>query len=453
MSLLSLRIAQRPRNRLLIHDSSAKLAGHGGSNVSDGKRPKCSPCQRIARNCHWIQEEDTIAAPGVPVYQPSPLSSSAHHETEYPSTEHPAYALQDQQVAKLFRHYIGTLAAWYDLNDSNRHFKDVIPVRARYNPLLLSAILAFAAANQHRTLAEGGYFEIAEFYHYDSVRRLISLTKNIDRIPLGETLAAICLLRSYEIITQNVSSQSHLQGCYSLLASRHIHLTADLLSAGYWNYLREDITVALIEQRGLMITLSDQNAPPEPTEDAEFANHVTFLLGKIINRCLSVDSQALTPFEWEAIKADLDKWKSSLPSSFDTIQTPGLRKQSSFPSIWALRSWHVSTLHYYHTAMGILWLAQPASQPLKALQRINDMECLRRKLEYHATEICALALSSDSAPVWVNAFGPIAFCSPWLHDTQKRVEMAQELEKWGKVTGWPVSIIAEALSPPSNTAY
>ena len=154
------------------------------------------------RNCHWIQEKDTIGAPGVPVYQPSPLSSSAHHETEYPSTEHPEYALQDQQVAKLFRHYIGTLAACYDLNDSKRHFKDVVPIRARYNPLLLSAILAFAAANQHRTLAEDRYLEIAEFYHYDSVRRLISLTKDINGIPLGETLAAICLLRSYEIITR-----------------------------------------------------------------------------------------------------------------------------------------------------------------------------------------------------------------------------------------------------------
>lgn len=110
--------------------------------------------------------------------------------------------MQDQQVAKLFRHYIETLAAWYDLNDSKRHFKDVVPVKARYNPLLLSAILAFSAANQHRTLAEVKYLEIAEFYHYDSVRRLISLTKNIDSIPLGETLAAICLLRSYEIITR-----------------------------------------------------------------------------------------------------------------------------------------------------------------------------------------------------------------------------------------------------------
>lgn len=131
-----------------------------------------------------------------------------------------------------------------------------------------------------------------------------------------------------------------MQGCYSLLASRHITITSDLLSAGYWNYLREDITVALIEQRGLMITLSDQDAPPEPTEDTDFANYVTFLLGRVINRCLSVDSYALSPLEWEALKADLDKWKSSLPSSFDTLETPGLRKQSSFPSIWTLRSWH-----------------------------------------------------------------------------------------------------------------
>jgi hypothetical protein len=60
--------------------------------------------------------------------------------------------------------------------------------------------------------------------------------------------------------------------------------------------------------------------------------------------------------------------------------------------------------------MGILWLAQPVAQPLKALQRIKDVESLHQKLEYHATQIYALAFSSDSAPVWVNAFGPIAFC-------------------------------------------
>jgi hypothetical protein len=141
------------------------------------------------------------------------------------------------------------------------------------------------------------------------------------------------------LVLENVSSQNHLQGCYSLLASREIHLTADLLSAGFWNYLREDITVALIEQRGLMITLSNQDAPPS-IDDPDFANSITFLLGKIINRCLSVDSSALNLTEWETMKADLDNWKSSLPLSFDPIETPGLRIHSSFPSIWTLRDWH-----------------------------------------------------------------------------------------------------------------
>lgn len=100
------------------------------------------------------------------------------------------------------------MAGWYDLNDNRRHFEDVVPVRARCNPLLLSAILAFAAANQYRTTTEQDYLEFAEFYHFDSVRRLISLTENVDELPLGETLAAICLLRSYEIIIRECTPMS-----------------------------------------------------------------------------------------------------------------------------------------------------------------------------------------------------------------------------------------------------
>ncbi|OQD86289.1 hypothetical protein PENANT_c008G07690 [Penicillium antarcticum] len=399
--------------------------------MCDGKRPNCSPCQRSSRDCRWIHDTDTAASPTGSSHQVAPLSS-IDHVTDYPSTQDPEYALRHVQVAKLYRHYMDQLAAWYDLNDSKRHFKDVVPIRARYNPLLLSAILAFAAANQHRTLGDNVYLGIAEFYHYDSVRRLISVTKNVDQLPIGETLAAICLLRSFEIITQNGSSQNHLQGCYSILASREIHLAADLLSAGYWNYLREDITVALIEQRSLMISLYDQTGPPEPTDDADFANQITFLLGKIINRCLSIDSPALDPLEWQAIKVDLDNWKLSLPSSFDTIETPELRAQSSFRSIWTLQSWH--------------------TRPLKALQRIQDLESLHQKLEYHATQICALAFSSDSAAVWVNAFGPITFCSSWLRDTQNRMEIADEIGKWGEITGWPVTLIADELSAPTATS-
>lgn len=115
--------------------------------------------------------------------------------------------------------------------------------------------------------------------------------------------------------------------------------------------------------------------------------------------------------------------------------------------------------------MSILWLAEPETQPMNALQRMNHMNALSRKLECHAIEVCTLAFSCDSESVWVNAFGPIAFCKyfqrcfnpdsglieatggPWLRDVPMRMEMTKELEKWGKVTGWPISIIADALSP------
>ncbi|KAJ5365284.1 hypothetical protein N7517_008170, partial [Penicillium concentricum] len=381
-----------------------------------------------SRDCRWIHEISTTASPSSPAHKENPLSSAVYHKSGYPSIQEPEYALRDLQVAKLFRHYIKNLAPWYDLNDSKRNFEDIVPIRARCNPLLLSATLAFAAANHHRTLGDHAYLEISEFYHYGSVRilislTLISLTEDSDQFPIGETLAAICLLRSYEIITRRwiqiasikiIFRQVNLKltgGWLSCGARKcqlpkssariwELHLTADLHSAGYWKYLREDITVASHDHSLI------QNAPLEPTDDAGFANYITFLLARIINRSLCIDSPALDLLEWEAMKADLDNWKYSLPSSFDVIETPGLSIQRRFLSIRTMRSWHVSTLHYYHTTMGILWLSQPATKPLKALQRIRDVESLSQKLEYHATEICALAFSSDSAPVWVNAFGP-----------------------------------------------
>ena len=60
--------------------------------------------------------------------------------------------------------------------------------------------------------------------------------------------------------------------------------------------------------------------------------------------------------------------------------------------------------------MVILWLAEPLSQTLNTLQHIERMKSIECKLEYHAIQVCALAISSNLGAVWVNAFGPISFC-------------------------------------------
>ncbi|KAF7178949.1 hypothetical protein CNMCM7691_007773 [Aspergillus felis] len=164
--------------------------------------------------------------------------------------------------------------------------------------------------------------------------------KRPDEFRTGETLAAICLLRSYEIISQNVTCQNHLQGSYSLLASHPIEVESGLLSAGFWNYLREDITVALIEKRSLMIQLPDEPLPMKTECDDDLANRITYLLGRVINRCLLRDAVPLDQCEWNSLRDQLEAWRTSLPSSFDPILTPHLLSNSSFPSMWTTSGWH-----------------------------------------------------------------------------------------------------------------
>lgn len=146
-------------------------------------------------------------------------------------------------------------------------------------------------------------------------------------------------VRSLQYV-EDVSSQNHLQGSYSLLVSHQIELTADLLSAGFWNYLREDITVALIQKRCLMIELSAQKLPHAVDGEDDFPNYITFLLGKVINRCLPEDALALDVLEWESLKNQLEHWRASFPSSAEPIHTPGLGNPSKFPSLWTTRRWH-----------------------------------------------------------------------------------------------------------------
>lgn len=74
----------------------------------------------------------------------------------------------------------------------------------------------------------------------------------------------------------------------------------------------------------------------------------------------------------------------------------------------------VAALQYYQTAMIILELAKPQRQGTTTIENIRQMTDLTRDLEYRASEICALALSSDSQAVWINAFGPISFCKSIL---------------------------------------
>jgi hypothetical protein len=126
------------------------------------------------------------------------------------------------------------------------------------------------------------------------------------------------------------------------LASNSINLDSlsSLARAAFWNYLREDITVALIERRKLMIELPDEHIARNPVTDDEYANAVTIILGQIINRCFGDGTGSLQQLLLDQVH--LETWKHSLPHSFTPIlnHTLAEKGEKAFPFMGTLHGWH-----------------------------------------------------------------------------------------------------------------
>lgn len=120
-------------------------------------------------------------------------------------------ALRSTTIAKLFHHYVEVLAPWYDLNDSQALFANVVPFRSLENGILFKALIAFSARHQSKLSCEAGddCDAIATAFHQACIEELIPALEKVDESLQAEFLAATCLLRSYEILSgRNIMSAS-----------------------------------------------------------------------------------------------------------------------------------------------------------------------------------------------------------------------------------------------------
>lgn len=114
-------------------------------------------------------------------------------------SQSPQVALQDSSITSLFRHYIDILAPWYDLNDAQKMFQIIIPLRALSNTILFKALIAFSACHTSKTTNR--FQQHASIYHASCIEELLAVLNDDVSFELQEEyLAAICLLRSYEIL-------------------------------------------------------------------------------------------------------------------------------------------------------------------------------------------------------------------------------------------------------------
>ena len=341
----------------------------------------------------------------------------------------PLAVLQDAQAARLFHHYIKHLAAWYDLSDNDASFSKEVPLEALSRPLLLNAILAFADIHLSRTTTPS-MRSTAEKFHEQCVSILIKLSDHDVENDLGATLASVCLLRSYEILGEELDPNRHLSGAFALAANNlpNQH-ESSFARAGFFNYLREDITFSLIHRCPLKIDVSHLTSPSEVQSDEDQLNAATLFLARAINYVFgnadSGDSNA-------ELERDLWRWRSSLPIQFTPYFETPQGQANSFPIIRMLRDCHVAVLQYCIVTGSVL--------------RSHDLRQEGGKqLQEDAGKICGLAFTSESAAVMVNSFGPISFSCRYLQSRALQIDLVRRLQACRKETGWPVQRMIDDL--------
>ncbi|KAK1639939.1 hypothetical protein BDP81DRAFT_391975 [Colletotrichum phormii] len=422
----------------------------------DEALPACQRCRKAQRYCDRTiplpqlntSQEDT-AKPDIATNEPQGL---------FPPPTNPRKALQNPSIARYFSHYIAGIAPWYDLSDASLTFATSLPEAALDSPLPFAAILALSAVHTSRTTAPSAR-AAAEFYHGHCVRLLIDLKTeeyDDDERTQGLALASVCLLRSYEILSEEVDPNRHLQGAYSLAAYSTLQtdaLGSGLRAAGFWNYLREDITFSLFRRCPLKMDLAQVPLALLMTgqsTDHDRLNAVTLILGRIINACfIDSGSNSVTDGSWSDLFQLLCEWRKGLPTRFEPFSTVDRGLGLALPSIWLLRDHHAATLHYQLVAITILCIhANP--QQLSDLQstlddRVSTQDTRNNILELLTLDVCGVAFTANTPSVQVNAFGPIAFCARFIRAEASRQELIRRLLACKRTIGWPVQRLVSDL--------
>ncbi|KAK2066157.1 hypothetical protein LY76DRAFT_611139 [Colletotrichum caudatum] len=415
------------------------------NQAGDEAVPVCQRCSKAQRYC-----DRTVPAPQFRSKSQEdaakPDSTAAASSSPFPAPTSPRKALQNPSIARYFRHYIVHIAPWYDLSDASSTFSTGLPEASLGRALPLSAILALSAVHMSRTSAPSAR-AAAEFYHGHCVRLLIDLTAEEDyggEDAQGLALASVCLLRSYEILSEEVDPNRHLWGAYSLAVHRNTLsdcLGSGIGAAGFWNYLREDITFSLFRQCPLKIDLEQMPLPTRHDTDQDHLNTVSLILGRIINACFS---GAVTEGAWSSLFRMLQDWRSGLPPRFAPFARTERGLGLALPSIWMLRDCHAAALHYRLVSMSLLCThATPERlSDLRAL--LDDEDGARADITEHdfaeslALDVCGVAFTTDAPAVQVNSFGPIAFCARFFSAEPARHELIRRLLACRRTIGWPV---------------
>ncbi|KAF5988080.1 hypothetical protein FBULB1_1637 [Fusarium bulbicola] len=270
-------------------------------------------------------------------------------------------------------------------------------------------------------------------------------------------------------------------------------LPPSLLRAACWNFARQDFLAALINGhktrldtenpviwRRMGLSVSEDGRPmahvhSSSPEDAcsqalrpdIISNTLVWLLSKLANYvALATDSRqqanstGVLEATWLSLNEDFGTWHQGLPSSFRPSYrvrytsrhgAEGCRRCRHQPeSLISYETWYsssmcASSMQSYHMSQILLLIHKPESlavpvsrpsasgSPTDALAKFNLMN---RVLQYHSTEICAIALSRPKEAARIHMLQPVYLAGRCLHNKADRATVLMLLESIETELGW-----------------
>ncbi|KAG9701412.1 hypothetical protein KCU76_g11, partial [Aureobasidium melanogenum] len=219
------------------------------------------------------------------------------------------------------------LGRWLDCTDASRQMTLEIPKLAATNPILLQAVVSYAASHlQDRSTAGEA--------HERCVRMLIVELSSAEIANDTAVLCAIVILRVVEQLNGRLFSMTHHLSGSSALLSKSQGYTIDptspgLREAAFWVYVRQCLYNACVFQQPPNIDLHHELSPTPHSWDGSsklrsetaWANNMTWICVTVVHFCFGKDSHepSARMLKWQELSIALESWRNTRPDTFDPI--------------------------------------------------------------------------------------------------------------------------------------
>ncbi|KAJ6043293.1 uncharacterized protein N7446_001489 [Penicillium canescens] len=387
-----------------------------------------------------------IAHSAAPTRAPSP-DTHAQDAVQIRDSDRAARpVLSNPRRIEYLKNYVGQVAPWLDMFDSQCTFRVQIPALARSFPALLNALLAISARQMERKEGIQDSFDSLELYQ-EAIRLLSPLLQMRD----PKVVAACVLLCCLEMMSARAQDwHRHLEGCAALFDSFEINgFSSGILQAVFWCYARMDVCGALISDgtQSTLLRPSKWLAPGCHIDDAAqlfqaakspdmHANYAVYLCAKscelVADRTQYVELGVKNDCTGEAFNRrwlrlwdDLQNWMENRPPELLPVHTTTTKP---FPHVLFMQWAAISSNQLYHTSCILLLNMMPKRIKLQPAPAISAL--------WHARRICGISLANPHQGCLNNAIQPLWIAGRLFSHVSEHVIIIDLIRHIEAETGW-----------------